>query len=122
MRIAFRLPTRTRVTEIVKDLKIGTAFEYHVYEILKFSLNQIRNGSKTLSIETQNRLTRNRSLNIWNLPTENNRLDSRAIILINALRKWGVLPTDELICEIDGKKSKISTTKVQIFTFLIMVK
>ena len=39
--------------------------------------------------------------NIWNLPTENDRLDSRAILLINTLRKWGVLPTGELICEMD---------------------
>ena len=54
-----------------------------------------------LSIGTQNRQPKNRSLNIWNLPTENDRLDSQAIILINALRKWGVLPTDELICELD---------------------
>ena len=99
--IVLRLPTRTSVTEKFKDLKVWTVFEYHVYEILKFLLNQIRNGFKTLSIGTQNRQTRNRSLNIWNLPTENDRLDSRAIILMNALRKWGVLPTDELICEMD---------------------
>ena len=35
-----------------KHLKIGTVFEYHVYEILKFSLNQIQNGFETLSIGT----------------------------------------------------------------------
>ena len=28
-------------------------------------------------------------------------LDCRAIILKNALRKWGVLPPDKMICEID---------------------
>ena len=50
---------------------------------------------------TQKRQTRNGSLNIWNRAGENDRLDSRAIILINALRKWGVLFTDELICEMD---------------------
>ena len=94
---------RTSVTEKFNVLKIGTVFEYHVFEIFKFSLNQIPNGFKTLSIGTQNRQTRNRSLNIWNLPTENDRLDSRAIILINALRKWVVLPTDELICGMDEK-------------------
>ena len=76
MRIALRLPTRTSVTEKFNELKIRTVFEYHVYEIFKFSLNQNRAG-------------------------ENDRLDSRAIILINALRKWGVLFTDELICEMD---------------------
>ena len=63
----------------------------------------IRNGFKTLTIGTQNRQTRNKSLNIWN-PTENDRLDSRAIIIINALRKCGVLLSDELICEKDEKK------------------
>ena len=103
IRIVLRLPTTTSVTENFIDRKIGTVFEYHVYEILKFSLNQIRNGFKTLSIGTQNRQTRNRSPNIWKLPTKNYRLDCRAIILINALRKWGVLPTDELICEMDEK-------------------
>ena len=76
-------------------------FEYHVYEVFKFSLNQIRNGFKSLCIGTQNRQTRNGSLNIWNRAGENDRLDSRASILINALRKWGVLFTDELICEMD---------------------
>ena len=29
-------PTRTSVTEKFKDLKIGTVFEYHVYDILGF--------------------------------------------------------------------------------------
>ena len=101
MRIALRLPTRTSVTEKFNELKIRTVFEYHVYEIFKFSLNQIRNGFKSLCIGTQNRQTRNGSLNIWNRAGENDWLDSRAIILINALRKWGVLFTDELICETD---------------------
>ena len=99
MRIALRLPTRTSVTEKFNELKIRTVFEYHNYEIFKFSLNQIRNGFKSLCIGTQNRQTRNGSLNIWNRAGENDRLDSRAIILINALRKWGVLFT--LICEMD---------------------
>ena len=49
----------------------------------------------------RHRQTRNSSLNIWNRAGEKNRLDSRAIILINALRKWGVLFTDELICGMD---------------------
>ena len=29
---------------------------------------------------------------------------SRAIILMNALRKWGVLPSDKMICEMDDKQ------------------
>ena len=33
------LPTKTSVTEKFNDLKLGPVFEYHVYEILKFSLN-----------------------------------------------------------------------------------
>ena len=103
IRIVWRLPTRTSVTGKLKDLKIGAVFRYHVYMILKFSLNQIRNGFKTPSIGTQNRQTRNRSLNVWNPPTENDRLDSSAIILFNALHEWGVLPTDEPICEMDEK-------------------
>ena len=101
MRIALRLPTRTSGTEKFNELKIRTVFEYHVYEIFKFSLNQTRNRFKSLCIGTQNRQTRNGSLNIWNRTGENDRLDSRAIIPINALRKWGVLFTDELICEMD---------------------
>ena len=31
-------------------------------------------------------------------------LDRRAIILMNALRKWGVLPSDKIICEKDDKQ------------------
>ena len=81
-------------------------FEYHVHEIFEVSHNRIRSGFETNSIGTQNRQTRNRSLNTWNLPTEIDRLDSHAIILINALCKWGVLPTDELICERDEKTFK----------------
>ena len=40
--------------------------------------------SKTLSFGTQNKQTRNKSLNFWSLTTENDRLDSRAIILNDA--------------------------------------
>ena len=35
---------------------------------------------------------------------KNDRLDSRAIILINALRKWGVLPCDNTICDMEETK------------------
>ena len=31
-------------------------------------------------------------------------LDSRAKILMNALRKWGVLSSDKMICEMDDKQ------------------
>ena len=31
-------------------------------------------------------------------------LDQRAIILMNALRKWSVLPSDKKICEMDDKQ------------------
>ena len=31
-------------------------------------------------------------------------LDSQAIILMNALRNWGVLPLDKLICAMDDKQ------------------
>ena len=74
MRIALRLPTRTSGTEKFNELKIRTVFEYHVYEIFKFSLNQTRNRFKSLCIGTQNRQTRNGSLNIWNRTGENDRL------------------------------------------------
>ena len=48
--------------------------------------------------------TRNVSFNIWNFSEKNNMLDQRAIILMNALRKWGVLPSDKMICEMDDKQ------------------
>ena len=31
-------------------------------------------------------------------------LDSRAIILMNSFCKWGVLPWDKMICEMDDKQ------------------
>ena len=104
VRIALQLPPRASVMEKFKELQIATVFEYHIYEILKFSLNQIRNGFKNLNIGTRNRQTRNRNQNIWNFTGKNDRLDSRAIILINALRKWGVLPCDNTICDMEATK------------------
>ena len=80
--------------------------EHHLYELFKFSLDQIRNGFKILYIGIQNRQTRNKNLNIWNLAEKNDLLDYRAIILTNALRKWGVLPSDKNMCETDEKQYK----------------
>ena len=87
-----------------KELKIGTVFEYHIYEVFKYSINEIRNGFKNLKIGAQTRQTRNRSLNVWNFAAKTDRLDSHAIILMNCLRKWGVLPSEENICEMDEKQ------------------
>ena len=102
--IALRLPTRTSVTDKFKDLKIGTIFEYHVYEILEFSINQIRNGFKNVSIGTQNRQTTNKSLSISYLHRANDRPNTCVIILINVQRKLGVLPSDKMICKMNGKQ------------------
>ena len=104
IRIALRLPPWISVMAKFKELKIGTVFEYHIYEIFKYSLDQIRNGFKNLNIGAHTRQTRNRNQNIWNSAGKNDRLDSRAIILMNALRKWGVLPSDKVICEMDEKQ------------------
>ena len=79
-------------------------FEYHIYEILKYSLNEIRNNFKHLKIGAHSKQTRNRNLHIWNYAAKNDRLDSRAIILMNALRKWGVLSSEKSICEMDEKQ------------------
>ena len=104
IRIALRLPPWASVIGKFNELKIRTVFEYHLYEIFKFCLSQVRNGFKKLNIGTQIRETRNRSRNIWNFAGGNDRLDSRVILLMNTLRKWGVLPSDKQICEMDGKQ------------------
>ena len=65
---------------------------------------QIRNGFQNLTIGIQQRQTRNVSFNNWNCLGKNDMLDSRAIILMNALRKWGVLPSDKMICGVDDKQ------------------
>ena len=41
----------------INELKIGIAFGYHIYELLKFSLAQIRNGFQDLTIGIQQRQT-----------------------------------------------------------------
>ena len=78
-----------------KELKIGTVFEYHIYEVFKYSINEIRNDFKNLKLGTQSRQTRNRNLNAWNFAAKTDRLDSHAITLMNALRKWGVMPSEK---------------------------
>ena len=106
IRIVLRLPPWASVTEKFKQFRIGTVYEHHLYELFKFSLDQIRNGFKILNIGKHNRQTRNKNLNIWNFAEKNDLLDYRAIILTNALRKWGVLPSDQNIREMDEKLYK----------------
>ena len=60
--------------------------------------------SRIFTIGIQQRQTRNVSFDIWTFSGKHDVLDSWAIILINALRKWGVLPSDEMICEMDEKQ------------------
>ena len=81
--------------ETFKEFMIGTVFELHFYELFKVSLDQIRSVFKIFNIGVQNRQTRNKNLNIWNFVEKNDLLDYRAILLTNALRKWGVLPPDK---------------------------
>ena len=59
IRIVLRLPPWASVIEKFKEFRIGTVFEHHLYELFKFSLDQIRNGFKILNIGIQNRQTRN---------------------------------------------------------------
>ena len=47
-------------------------------------------------------------------------LNSRAILLTNALRKWGVLPSDEKLCEMDKKLFKKWHHQIADFTFSAM--
>ena len=61
-----RLPPWASVLGKLNELKIGTVFEYHIYEQFKFSLAQIRIGFQNLTIGIQQRQTRNVSCNIWN--------------------------------------------------------
>ena len=75
-----------------------------MFELFQFSLAQIRNGFHNLTIGIQQRQPRKVSFNLWKISGKNYMLDSRAIILMNALRKWGVLPSDKLICEMDDKQ------------------
>ena len=84
-------------------MKIGTAFEYH-YELFMFSLTQIRNDSQKLTVGIKLRQTRNVSFMTQKVSNKNDLLVSRAIILMNALCKWGVFPSDKLICEMDDKQ------------------
>ena len=69
-------PSWASVLGKFKKLKIGTVFEYHIYELFKFSLRQIKNGFPNLTIGTQQRQTRNVSFNDWNFSETNDMLDS----------------------------------------------
>ena len=64
IRIALRLPPWASVLGKFNELKFGIVFEYHTYELFKFSLAQIRNGFQNLTIGSQQRQTRNVSFNI----------------------------------------------------------
>ena len=77
----------------VKDCKICTVFELHLYEHLKCSLTQIRNKFEILDIGSQQKGTKNREKNIWNYAANNDVLEFCAISLINTLRKRGIFPS-----------------------------
>ena len=68
IRFVLRLPSWVSVLGKFNELKIGTVFEYHIYELFKFSLAQIRNGFQNRTTGIQQRQTRNVSSNIWNFP------------------------------------------------------
>ena len=104
VRIAFRLPYRSSVLGKLKDCKICTVFELHIYELLKYSLSQIRNIFEISDIGSQQKDTRNREKNIWNYAANNDVLDFRAISLINTLRKWGVFPIDHEVNEMKDEQ------------------
>ena len=87
--IALRVPARNSVLEKFTTLMVGTVYKYHLKEIFKFSMNQIRNAFKILTIGVQNRATRNKNLNVWNFADKNEMLNSCVILITNALRKWG---------------------------------
>ena len=60
VRLAFRLPYKSSVVGKFEDCKISTVFELHIYELLKYSLSQIRNNFQILDIGSQQKDTRNR--------------------------------------------------------------
>ena len=93
--IALRLSPGASVMAKFKEPKFGTVFEYHIYEVFKYSINEIRNGFKNLKVGAQSRQTRGRNLNVWNFAAKIDRLDFHAIILMNALRKRGVLLSEK---------------------------
>ena len=104
VRIALRLPYRSSVLGKVKDCKICTVFVLHSYELLKYSLSQIRNNFEILGIGSQQRDTRDREKNMWDYAANNDVLDFRAISLINTLRKWGVFPSNHEVNEMQNEQ------------------
>ena len=57
-----------------------------------------------LKIATKMRHTRNKSRKIWNFARDNDTLDSRAVLRMNALREWGVKPPDKIAGDMDEKQ------------------
>ena len=92
--IALRLSPWSSVLGNVNELISGTVFEYHIYELFKFSLALIRNVFQNLTIGVQQKQTRKVSFNIWKFFYKIDILDSRPLVLMNALRKWSVFPSD----------------------------
>ena len=116
--MAFIPEATYKQTQKTKD---WTVFEYQLYEVFKFSLNQIRNGFKKLTIRVQKRENRNKILRAWNFTDKNDMLDFREILPMNALRNEGYyLLIKQMKSEMDEKLFKNGITRFQIFTFLTM--
>ena len=107
--------------ENFKEFRIETVFEHHLYDIFKFSLDQIRNGFKIPNIGIENRQTRNQNLNTWNFAEKNDFFCYRAIILTNALRNWEYCLLIKTYVKWMKSNIKSSTTKLQMYTFLEMM-
>ena len=104
VRIAFRLPYRSSVLREIKDCKICTLLELHLYELNKSSLSQIRSNFEFIDIGSQQKDTRKREKNIWNYAANNDVMDFRAISLIHTLRKWGVFAKDHEVNEVKDEQ------------------
>ena len=107
VRIAFRLPYRSSVLGKFKDCKICTVFELHIYELLKYSISQIRNNFFLFLIPSYRvpaERYKKQGKNIWNYAANNDVLDFRAISLINILREWGVFPSDHEVNEMKDEQ------------------
>ena len=62
--IAFRLPYRCSVLRKFKDCKTCTVSELHLYELLKFSVSQIRNDFEILDRGSQQKDTGEKHLEL----------------------------------------------------------
>ena len=118
IRIALRLSPGVSVMANFEELKIGTVFEYHNYEVFNYFISEMRNGFKNLKVGAQSRQTRNRNLNVWNFAAKTDLQGSHGKTLMNALCKWGVLPPEKKIyVKWMKNKFKTSITKSQIYIF-----